>query len=130
MTNGPVWVSLIEVSYLHELGILMAGGAPDLLDKNVLESALANPRNLYHYGAADLFELAACYAESIVRNHPFVDGNKRTAFLTAVHFLDLNGLELGNARSARHHTIIVDLVNKVISRKELAEHFRRQCKKK
>lgn len=63
-------------------------------DSGLLNSALARPLNLHAHGESDRCTLAASYAFGIVRNHPFVDGNKRTAFLTAYVFLRLNGLDL------------------------------------
>lgn len=79
---------------LQGRSIALYGGAIGLRDEGLLESALARPENLAAYGAPDMFALAAAYAFGIVRNHPFVDGNKRAAFLTAALFLDLNGVSL------------------------------------
>jgi death on curing protein len=70
------------------------GGASGVRDSGLLDSALARSRNLHARGENDLCTLAASYAFGIVRNHPFVDGNKRTAFLAAYVFLRLNGLDL------------------------------------
>jgi death-on-curing protein len=80
---------------LHSEQIAEHGGASGIRDSGLLESALMRPLNAWSYGEADLCELAALYAEGIARNHPFVDGNKRTGFLAAYTFLGLNGLELG-----------------------------------
>lgn len=72
------------------------GGAPGLRDEGLLESSLARPRNLLAYGGArpSLTRLAAAYASGIVRNHPFIDGNKRVALVVAFTFLDLNGVDI------------------------------------
>jgi death-on-curing protein len=70
------------------------GGATGLRDEGLLESAMAGPRNQFHYGESNLFQIAAAYAFALTRNHPFVDGNKRTAFAAAGIFLELNGLQL------------------------------------
>jgi death-on-curing protein len=78
---------------LHDEQLAEHGGAQGLRDDNLLESALAKPRNLFAYGEPDFFELAASYAAGLVRNHPFVDGNKRTSFVLAALFLTLNGFE-------------------------------------
>jgi death-on-curing protein len=67
------------------------GGAAGLRDAGMLDSAVARPVTLYGYGETDIFRLAAAYAFSLVRNHPFVDGNKRSAFLAAYVFLRVNG---------------------------------------
>ena len=69
----------------------MHGGAPGLRDEGLLESALARPQQLFSYGDPDIFAMAAAYAAGIARNHPFIDGNKRAAFIAAYIFLARNG---------------------------------------
>ena len=69
------------------------GGCAGLRDSGLLESALARPLQLNSYGSPSLSELAASYAAGIIKNHPFVDGNKRTGFMLGVGFLELNGME-------------------------------------
>ena len=76
----------------HDRLLASHGGAEGLRDAGLLESALARPRQHYAYGSPDIIELAAIYTTGIVRNHPFVDGNKRTGFATGVAFLLLNDL--------------------------------------
>jgi death-on-curing protein len=88
------WVGLRAALAIHDLQIVEHGGAEGLRDMALLESALARPHQLLAFGAADIAALAACYAGGILRNHPFVDGNKRTAWLLAVTFLDLNGYDV------------------------------------
>jgi death-on-curing protein len=85
-----------ETVVLAMHGRLLAehGGAPGVRDAAMLESVLARPRQLLAYSDPDLCELAAAYAAGIVRNHPFVDGNKRTGFMTAFVFLARNGMRL------------------------------------
>jgi len=87
---------VVETAVLAVHGRLMAehGGAPGVRDAAVLESASARPQQLLAYEDPDLCELAAAYAGGIVRNHPFVDGNKRTGFMTAFVFLARNGMRL------------------------------------
>jgi len=88
----PRWVSKEAVFVLHDRSIALHGGAPGLKDEGLLESALARPANLRHYeGIEDLCTLAAIYLVAIASNHPFIDGNKRAAFLAAGLFLRLNG---------------------------------------
>ena len=89
--TAPVWVEHDLVLLLHDRLLAEHGGAPGLRDEGVLASALARPRQLLAYGDPDLCDLAAAYAAGLVRNHPFVDGNKRTAFITAYVFLTRNG---------------------------------------
>ncbi|MEO1250802.1 MAG: type II toxin-antitoxin system death-on-curing family toxin [Pseudomonadota bacterium] len=88
------WVPKETVFGVHAKSLAMYGGGDGLRDEGMLESALGRPENLAVYGTPTVFELSAAYAFGIARNHPFVDGNKRTAFLTAALFLSLNGHEL------------------------------------
>lgn len=85
------WVDGDVVLALHDEQLAEHGGATGARDLGLLESALARPLNLAAYGQPDVAELAAAYAFGIARNHPFVDGNKRTAAVTAIVFLELNG---------------------------------------
>lgn len=91
----PKWVPRVVVEAAHLDQIRAHGGLAGLRDESALESALARPRNRFAYGRKpDLARLAAAYAFGLARGHPFHDGNKRIAFLTAVVFLGLNGYEL------------------------------------
>jgi death on curing protein len=89
----PRWVSVAFARAVHLQQLAEHGGLPGVRDENLLESALARPRNLWHYGdpAPDLSELAAAYAFGIARNHPFSDGNKRVALVVSFAFLRVNG---------------------------------------
>lgn len=88
------WLLNRVVLALHDEQLAEHGGSPGVRDAGLLSSALARPQNQAAYGNPSVFDLAAAYAFGIIRNHPFVDGNKRTAFLAAYVFLDLNGWEL------------------------------------
>lgn len=92
MTAEPEWIELADALLFHGQLIAAFGGASGVGDQGLLESALSRPRNLFGYGTTDHFELAAAYAHGIVQNHPFVDGNKRAAFVIARVFLGINGL--------------------------------------
>ncbi len=89
-----IWIRLNIILAIHEEQLDEHGGLVGVRDKGLLESALARPEHLAAYGKPDAAELAASYAYGISRNHPFLDGNKRTAFVTAVLFLRLNGYNL------------------------------------
>jgi death-on-curing protein len=89
----PQWVLRETVLALQERLLAEFGGLSGLRDEGLLESALNRPLHRFHYGRPTLFDLAAAYAFGIVRNHPFIDGNKRIGFTTAVVFLEINGLE-------------------------------------
>lgn len=93
--NAPRWISESLVRAVHAETLRQFGGTPGVRDQGLLESALSRPRNRHAYGdAPTLFELAAAYCTGIVRNHPFVDGNKRTGLLAARAFLFRNGYRL------------------------------------
>ncbi len=89
-----LWLDARIVRDLHDEQLRQHGGASGVRDEGLLESALARPLNLASYGEPDTAELGACYAIAIARNHPFIDGNKRTGFMAMVLFLSLNGAEL------------------------------------
>ena len=89
--SEPVWVPLQAVLIIHDRQIARHGGAAGIRDIELLEAAVERPRNKNAYGSANLDELAAAYAFGIAKAHAFVDGNKRTAFVTAATFLRLNG---------------------------------------
>jgi death-on-curing protein len=94
MTAGWRWIDRKLLVLLHDESLAMHGGASGLRDEGLLESALARPVNLALYGQPDLADLAACYGFGLAQNHPFVDGNKRAAFLSVGLFLGLNGHRL------------------------------------
>jgi death-on-curing protein len=87
----PVWMLREVVLLAHEQSLAQFGGSNGIRDGGLLDSALGKPQNLFAYGKPNLFELAASYAFGIVKNHPFIDGNKRAGFLVAVVFLESNG---------------------------------------
>jgi|SRR5215469_16925999 len=90
----PVWIDVRDVLAVHDQVLAQHGGASGIRDKNLLESALARPRQHYHYSdAADVIYLSALYVAAVVGNHPFVDGNKRTGFVAGILFLELNGFQ-------------------------------------
>jgi death-on-curing protein len=88
------WVNRQVLLLLHDESLAEHGGAPGLRDAGLLDSALARPLNRVAYGKPDIADLAASYASGLAQNHPFVDGNKRAAFLAAGLFLLLNGQRL------------------------------------
>lgn len=102
----PVWVRKSVVEAIHDAQLAEHGGATGLRDAGLLDSALARPVNLYAHGEKDLCALAAAYAHGVARNHPFIDGNKRTGFLAAYLFLRLNGLVLDADEASAAMTMI------------------------
>lgn len=89
----PYWLTRDECLTLHDLILAHYGGITGLRDDNLLETALAKPQQIFHYGKPTMAELGAAYAAGIVKNHPFLDGNKRTGFMMAAGFLERNGWE-------------------------------------
>jgi len=92
--TSPLWVPLRAVISFHDRQIARHGGAPGLRDLGLLEAACGRPINRAGYGEGDLHILAGAYAFGIAKAHAFVDGNKRTAFVTTLTFLRLNGLQM------------------------------------
>lgn len=92
--SGWRWVSRQVLLLLHDEGLVEHGGATGLRDEGLFDSALARPLNLAAYGEPDIASLAAAYGVGLAKNHPFVDGNKRVAFLAVGLFLAANGYRL------------------------------------
>ena len=92
--TGWIWVDAKVALAIHDEQLAEHGGAAGVRDANVFESAMVRPVNLAAYGEPDLASLAAAYAFGLARNHAFVDGNKRTAYVVAEIFLALNGVKL------------------------------------
>ena len=116
----PDWVLLNDVLAIHEELLAVHGGLRSVRDLGLLESALSRPRNIWIYKKADIATLAAAYADGIVSNYPFVDGNKRTGFVSAVLFLEFNGLVFSAAED-EVVTMFLGLADKKISRDEIAK---------
>lgn len=117
----PIWVGVLETLVLHDLGLVAFGGAAGVRDFGALESALARPRNLLAYGKKkpSLARLAAAYAFGIIKNHPFIDGNKRTALVVAFSFLEVNGIEI-KASEEEAYRVFMDLASGRMSEDELS----------
>lgn len=90
----PRWIKTSEALQIHDFEILHYGGSHGARDAGLLESALHRPQNQFHYEHKNIIELAAAYAFAISSNHPFIDGNKRTAFVVMTTFLILNDLDI------------------------------------
>lgn len=93
--SAPVWIDERDALALHDRLLALDGGLAGVRDEGLLKSALARPKQLHVYGSSpDTVELAAAYTASIIRNHPFIDGNKRTGFIIGALFLEMNGYRL------------------------------------
>ena len=88
------WILKEVVLAIHDQQIAEHGGAAGIRDLGLIESALARPKNLVNYSTPDVFDLEGAYGYGIARNHGFIDGNKRTAYVVTLLFLHLHGMEL------------------------------------
>ena len=106
MPHRIKWVPEKAIHAMHLELIADFGGAAGVRDEGLLTMSLERPRNKYAYGEHDIFELAAAYGFGFTRNHPFVDGNKRTAFAVIDVFLRLNGCALASSEEEAYATMI------------------------
>ena len=119
----PAWLDKVDAVAIHDRQLAEHGGGSGVRDAGLLDSALARPVNRWVYGDDDPAMLAAAYAFEVARNHPFVDGNKRTAWVLARLFLALNGHEL---RFGAEDAIgmMLDLASGALAEEQVAEWFR------
>src|SRR5688572_17856275 len=123
MATNWVWVATEVALAAHAEQLAEHGGAEGVRDAGALESAMARPRNLFEYGDPDAAALAAAYAFGIARNHPFADGNKRTAAVVSETVRALNGYSL-TASDAELVVAFLALAAGELSEEELADWFR------
>ena len=126
----PLWIGERDVVAIHDRLLALHGGATRLRDRGLLQSALARPQQHHAYAnKSDVVEMAALYTAGIVRNHPFVDGNKRTGFVIGVLFLELHGFEFG-ASEADATQAIMALAAATIEEGEYAAWLRENAKRR
>jgi death on curing protein len=120
------FITLAEVIEIHKNQINIYGGEKGIRDINLLSSALALPRATFdgEYLCKNIFEMAAAYAYHICQNHPFIDGNKRAGLVTALVFLEFNGIEINDPGSALYD-IMMDISKGKKGKKELEKIFRK-----
>jgi death on curing protein len=104
--SEPVWIEENLVLAIHDRQLAEHGGAEGVRDVSLLRSALARPKNHLAYQSSDIVELAAKYIAGLVKNHPFVDGNKRTGFVIGVLFLELNGYRFTASEEAAAQAVL------------------------
>ena len=114
---------------IHDEQLAIHGGSPGIRDIGLLESALDRPRNKWAYESADLAQLAAAYGYGIARNHPFIDGNKRTSLLAIYTFLGVNGIDF-IVPEAEAAAMMIALAAGEISEESLARWIRDNWPKK
>ncbi len=121
--SEPEWLDVDIVLDVHAEQLALFGGADGVRDRGLIESALGRPRHKFAYGESDLAALAAAYAFGIAENHPFVDGNKRTAFASMLVFLGLNGIDF-DVPPQDATVMIVSLAAGEVSEESLARWIR------
>lgn len=122
----PRFVTREQVNAIHRLSLELHGGQDGVRNEHGLESAIALPRRVFHYGQGDLFDLAAGYAYHLAENQPFLDGNKRTAISTALVFLELNGVATSAVTNSRLHDAMIAIAEKRLDKAGLAALLRSQ----
>jgi death-on-curing protein len=122
----PIWMEVADAVVAHDAQLTAHGGSEGVRDPGLLESALARPRNIWNYADSPppLSRLAAAYAFGISANHPFVDGNKRTALVVSFAFCEVNGLEMTAGQEDAYLTFLA-LAAGEISEDQLADWFAR-----
>lgn len=125
--SEPVWIGKTVALAIHDRQLAEHGGPSGVRDNGMLESALMRPVNQWAYGEDDLSTLAAAYAFGIARNHPFADGNKRTAWMLARLFLARNGVELAFVPAEATQTVVA-LAAGELSESALADWLRAQVR--
>lgn len=117
--SEPVWLSTKLVVAIHQDQIITHGGLDGLRDANLLGASLARPHHLWAYARPSLWELAAAYGYGLTQNHPFIDGNKRTAFMAMYTFLGLNGYLL-DAQEQEVVLTMEQLASSILTQDDLA----------
>lgn len=118
-----IWLDSTDALAIHDRQLAEHGGGTGVRDTAMLESALTRPVNHWHYGTDDVAELAAAYAFGVARNHPFVDGNKRTAWVLARLFLVINRHKIAFDQGEVVQTVLA-LASGDLTEEELTDWFR------
>ena len=124
-----IWVVEKDILVLHEKLLARFGGSSGIRDRNLLDSAIHRPMQMQIYGEKDIFSMVSALATGIIKNHPFLDGNKRTGFMSAYLFLEVNG----NAFDEDEAVVVektLGLAAGEVSEADYAEWLRSSCRKK
>jgi death-on-curing protein len=124
IVEEPKFLSLVEVLYLHNESLARFGGSAGVREPGLVESAMGSAQNAFWYGGGDLFDVAAAYAFHIAESQAFIDGNKRTAAVSAIVFLQRNGVIFPKDDGSVYGAMI-EVANKRMDKRGLAETFRR-----
>lgn len=118
-----IWLTKEQVSAFHLRQLAEHGGGAGVRDLGLLDSAMQRPKDKMNYGQPDISDLAAAYAYGVARNHPFIDGNKRTALVASFTFLFLNGYKVTTSQAENVKTFL-SLAEGTLSEEELSAWFR------
>ena len=116
----PIWVEETVTIAIHSRQLAEHGGSDGIRDRGLLESALCRPKNQFAYGNPTIFDLAAAYGYGITKNHPFIDGNKRTSYVVMRTFLRLNNYDI-QASASEKYRVWIRLANNQLSETELSQ---------
>jgi len=121
--KDPKWLTKAVALAFHDEQLAEHGGQSGVRDEGLLDSALDRPKNQFHYGEPDIFDLAAACAFGLAKNHPFLDGNKRASFVACETFLNLNGRDL---RATDEHALAtwISLAEGTLTEAKLAQCLR------
>lgn len=122
--SEPIFLTLDEVLRIHARSLAVHGGSEGTRDPGLVESALASAKNTFYYANGDLFDVAASYAFYLAESQAFIDGNKRTAVVSALVFLARNGVYVGPA-TWELYTAMIDVAEKKKTKTDLAGLFRK-----
>ncbi len=124
MEQEPVFLAREQVDQIHRDQINAFGGIHGLRDEGALESAIAQPLNVYFYGSGDLFEIAGAYAYHIAESQAYLDGNKRTGVQAALDFLEINGVDTSRLPELAAYEAMIAVANHQMDRTGLAQFLR------
>jgi death-on-curing protein len=128
LEHGPVFLAREQIEEIHRDQINEFGGVHGLRDEGALESAIAQPLNVYFYGDGDVYEIAAAYAFHIAESQAYLDGNKRTGVQAALDFLEINGIETSSFPELAAYEAMIAVANHEMGRIGLARFFRETLK--
>jgi death-on-curing protein len=124
LENEPVFLTREHIDTIHQEQLNAWGGMPGLRNESGLESAIAQPQNVYFYGNGDLYEIAAAYAYHIAESQAFLDGNKRTGIQAALDFLEVNGVDTSALPELETYEAMINVAKHELDRSGLAAFLR------
>jgi death-on-curing protein len=124
LRQEPIFLTRNQIDAIHQDQIETYGGAPGIRSEDGIESAIAQPLNVYYYGDGDLYEIAAAYAYHIAESQAYFDGNKRTGAQAALDFLEINGVDANPLPEIATYEAMIRVANHELDRPGLAVFFR------